>query len=232
MKVISFCLYGNLEKYCKGLYKNLLIIQDKLSDYKSFLYISSDVSEEWIKCYEKFSFVKIFRTKSTGHDNMIERFFAIDEENVDIAIIRDVDSRLNERDIWCIRDFEKSTYLFHTIRDHPDHKTLILGGLWGIKKECLPPNIKIKSLYNKLNPKNTIINKIQHDQHFLKYLVFPIVYNNMIVYTFSDKMKMYGNEEIKIIPFSVTNNDFCGLSIYFNENGEEIKEYIWNYYNY
>jgi hypothetical protein len=232
MKIISFCLYGNLKKYCKGLYENLKIIQDKLSDYNSFLYISSDVDEEWINKYKAFSFVKVFITNFTGHDNMISRFFAIDEEDVDIAIIRDADSRLHDRDIWCIRDFEKSSYMFHTIRDHPSHRAFILGGLWGIKKGCLPNKITIKSLYNKINPRNEVVNKIQFDQIFLKKIVYPIIHSKMIVYTFSEKMKMNDFENIKIIPLQIINNNFCGLSIYYDENEEEVKEYIWNYYDY
>jgi hypothetical protein len=225
MKVISFCIYGSNDKYCKGLNENLKLIQLNLSDYDVFIYIGNNVPLLWIDLYKSYSFVHLFYTNRIGHDNMINRFFAIDNNNVDIAIIRDADSRLHSRDIWCIKNFETSNFLFHTIRDHPEHRALILGGLWGVKKEL---NLHIEKLYNKYNINNIEINKIQHDQYFLRDIIYPLVKNNIIIYVFNEKMKMRENENIIKIPFNVIDHDFCGLSITYNNN-QEIKEYKFHF---
>jgi hypothetical protein len=227
MKVISFCIYGTNNKYCKGLDENLKLMQLNLSDFNAFIYVGDKVSQDWINQYETYSFVKLFYTDRIGHDNMINRFYAIDEENVDVAIIRDADSRLHERDIWCIRHFIESNYLFHTIRDHPEHRTLILGGLWGIKKNLL--NQKMSDLYLQFNSNNLSFNIVQHDQYFLRDIIYPLVNKNMIIYTFNEKMKMIDNEVMLKIPFAVINHDFCGLAINYDVSDNGVREYKWNY---
>jgi len=227
MKVISFCIYGSKDKYCKGLDENLKLMQCNLPDYTAFVYVGDEVPDHWIDKYKNYKFVKIIETGRIAHDNMINRFFAIDDPNVDIAHIRDVDSRLHERDIWCIKEFEKSSYSFYTIRDHPEHRAYILGGLWGIKKDCI--DYKIQDLYSKYNGSNQIINKIQHDQYFLRDIVYPAVCSSTVIYSFNEQMRMYKNEQIIKIPFNVIDDNFCGLAIDYDNSGNELKEYKWNY---
>ena len=225
MNIISFCIYGSTEKYCRGLIENLEIIKNKLPNYCVFIYMGNDVPEEYIKKYNSYSFVKIFITNKYGHDNMINRFYAIDEPNVNIAFIRDADSRIHERDLWCINHFIDSPYTFNTARDHPYHTSLIMGGLWGIKKNCL--QAKISDLYKKYNSKKSIINLIQHDQNFLRDIIYPLVNKNMIIYVYNIKMKMMPKEIIYKIPFNVVDNDFCGQVVIWTDN-IEIKNFIWN----
>jgi hypothetical protein len=227
MKVISFCIYGSKDKYCKGLDENLKLIQLNLPDYNVFIYTGDGVPDYWIETYKSYQFVTLIDTNRIGHDNMINRFFAIDNPDVSIAHIRDADSRLHERDIWCIKNFETSTNLFYTIRDHPEHRAYILGGLWGIKKECV--KITIQELYTKYNQSNEIINKIQHDQYFLRDIIYPLVSSSLVIYVFNERMIMNINEPIIKIPLQVINDNFCGLAIDFDLSGNEIKEYKWNY---
>jgi hypothetical protein len=225
MKVISFCIYGSNDKYCKGLDENLKLIQNNLSDYNAFIYIGDNVPEYWIEKYKSYQFVKLIETNRIGHDNRINRFFAIDDPKVEIAHSRDTDSRLHERDIWCIKEFEKSQYLFYAIRDHPAHGTPILAGLWGIKKRLI--NRPIKELYLEYNISNKIINKTQHDQDFLRDVIYLNICSIMIIYVFNKQMKMRYDENIFEIPFTVINDDFCGLVIDYDSDGNEIKPFKW-----
>lgn len=227
MKVISFCIYGSKDKYCKGLDENLKQIQTNLLNYNAFIYLGNDVPDVWVEKYKSYPFVRLIETGRIGHDNMINRFFAIDEQEVKIAHIRDADSRLHDRDIWCIKEFEKSSYLFYTIRDHPEHRAYILGGLWGIKKGCI--NYKIGDLYIKYNQSGKTINKIQHDQYFLRDIVYPAVISNGVFYVFNEWIRLDPKEQIVKIPFDIIDDNFCGLAIDFDESGNPIKEYKWNY---
>jgi hypothetical protein len=227
MKVISFCIYGSNDKYCKGLDENLKLMQKNLNDYNAFIYVGDNVPDHWIKCYKSYEFVTLFFTNQTGLGNRISRFFAIDHNDIDIAIVRDTDSRLHERDIWTIRQFETSSFTFYTIRDHPEHRAFILGGLWGIKKDCI--SSKIEDLYKQYNSNNLIFNDVQHDQNFLRDKLYSLVKDTMIIYTFNEKMRMTQNENIMKIPLNIINDDFCGLVIIYNDLGQEIKEYKWNY---
>lgn len=226
MKVISFCVYGDKDKYCRGLAENLILIRDILPDYHCFIYVGDRVPEHWIELYKSYPFVRIFFAGRIGHDNAINRFYAIDEPDVEIAFSKDIDARLHERDIWCIRHFEHSHFSFHTTRDHPYHGIEILAGIWGIKRGCLP--ITIAELYREYNPTGTTINKIQHDQYFLRDKIYPLVASKTIVYVFNEKMRRNNIETIKRIPFDVVDDNFCGLAITYDEHGNAIKEYKWD----
>jgi len=225
MKVISFCVYGDKDKYCRGLAENLVLIRDNLPDFHCFIYVGDRVPNHWIELYKSYSFVRLFFTGRVGHDNMVNRFYAIDEPDVDIAFVRDIDARVHERDIWCIRHFERSPFSFHTARDHPYHGIEILGGSWGIKRGCLP--ISIAELYRQYNPTGNTVDKIQHDQYFLRDKMYPLVVSKTIVYVFNDNMRRNAVEKIKRIPFDVINDDFCVLAITYDNHGNAIKEYKW-----
>jgi hypothetical protein len=51
----------------------------------------------------------------------------------------------------------------------------------------------------------------------------------MIIYTFNERMKMIHNEVMLKIPLAVTNDNFCGLAINYDDSDNEIREYKWNY---
>lgn len=225
MKVISFCIYGSTDKYCKGLDENLKLIQTNLPDYNVFIYLGDNVPENWINQYQTYTFVRIIKTYTIGMYNRCKRFLAIDEPDVELMVVRDTDSRLHDRDIWCIKQWEYSNYSCHIIRDHPEHRALILAGLWAIKKS----NLNMESLLKQYLNINSDINYVQYDQYFLRDIIYPLFCNNAIIYVFNERMKMKGTEYIYKIPFDVTNDDFCGLAIKYDETGQEIKEYKWNY---
>ena len=52
---------------------------------------------------------------------------------VDLYVSRDLDSRLNERELAAVQEWLDSSKEFHFMRDHPQHNTEILGGVWGCK---------------------------------------------------------------------------------------------------
>ena len=52
---------------------------------------------------------------------------------VDLYVSRDLDSRLNERELAAVQEWLDSSKEFHFMRDHPQHGTTILGGVWGCK---------------------------------------------------------------------------------------------------
>ena len=46
---------------------------------------------------------------------------------------RDLDALIVPREIAAVKDWIKSGKALHIMRDHPLHKTAILGGMWGLK---------------------------------------------------------------------------------------------------
>lgn len=214
MKVLSFCIFGSNEKYCRGLFENIEIIKNKLSSFHIFIYVGNDVPEEWIKKYSEYDKVKLIYTNRIGNNNRINRFFAIDDDNVDMMIVRDADSRIHDRDIWCINHFMYSEFGAHTIRDHPYHSIQMMGGLWGLKKGFL--NKPIKELYRLYNPEN-IIASIQHDQYFLRDVIYNLIEKYLVVYISLHELIYRENSTTHLfIPFPIKDNDFCGQVIEYN----------------
>jgi hypothetical protein len=122
---------------------------------------------------------------------MFWRFYPAGEQDVDVVIIRDCDSRLNNREKDAVNEWLNSDKGFHIMRDHPYHTTEILGGMWGSKKGVTP------------NIKQQIESYIkgdfwQVDQNFLRDIIYPIVKNNSLVHDeFFDKKPFPSKNEPK-----------------------------------
>jgi hypothetical protein len=136
-------------------------------------------------------------------------------------IVRDADSRIHKRDVWCILHFMQNKLMSHTTRDHPDHKTHIMGGLWGLKKGLL--NFKIKDLYISYNKINASHNAMQYDQSFLRDVLYKLIVQNMIIYVNNPNLRLFSNEMIYLIPFPIENDQFCGQVIDYNNDKPYIK---------
>jgi protein O-GlcNAc transferase len=224
--VISFCIYGSNKKYCKGLCENLEIMKNHMKNFYAFIYVAPDVPESYIETYKSYEFAKLFYTNISGAYNMMKRFLAIDEPDVQVMIVRDADSRLHNRDRTLIEHFVNSSYLFHAIRDHPFHHKEIMGGLFGIKKGAI--SVKMTDLIKKHNPTDSPNGvHYDYDQEFLRIHIYPIVKDKMIVYVYHPNMKKHG-ETVKIIPFLLENQDYCGLAIDYDEFGNETRPYEWS----
>jgi hypothetical protein len=178
-KVFSFCIYGTNKKYLDGLLENLKIIQKEFPLYHVFIYGGTDVPEEYIELYKQYK-VKYIACPYNDLQLMYERFFAIDCDDVEIMFVRDADSRIEQRDQWCIREFIALGQGFHIIRDHEHHSLRIMGGMWGMRKQ----NFNLRELYlswkqNHLN----VLTDYRSDQLFLGDCVYPLIKSSVLVHS-------------------------------------------------
>jgi hypothetical protein len=76
---------------------------------------------------------------------MLWRYRAIHLEDAEHVIFRDTDSRLSNREAQLVSTWLQSGKDLHIIRDHPNHTSAILGGLWGCEakalRDYLSPNV-------------------------------------------------------------------------------------------
>lgn len=175
VKVFSFCLYGSKDKYVKGLLKNIELISAEFPDFEIWVYIGDDVP--YLPTYSN---VKYIHTDVKGHENMFYRFFPIDDDDVEVAIVRDADSRVYSRDVRFIREFLESDKKFHNIKDHINHFHCgkILAGMWGIKKGLL--KVKLYKLY--LNWKtHSSTCEFWDDARFI-WEIYPLVMHSMLLH--------------------------------------------------
>ena len=106
MKIISFCLYGTKAIYYKGLIENIHIITKKLPDFLIYVYYGSDITKDKINNLRSLSDkVVLIATNKLGAGNMIDRLNPIKLDDTEIFFCRDADSRISERDLWCMKKF-------------------------------------------------------------------------------------------------------------------------------
>jgi hypothetical protein len=203
--VLSYCLYGTAEKYCRGMLRNLVDCAEQFPDADVWIVLGSDVPETYRRQYATFPNARLIPVSETGGVLMTYRFFCIDDPSVDAMIVRDADSRLTARDTVCIRTFLSTGAPAFTIRDHPFHGRKIMGGQWGLRAGRVP---SLREAYSRFCATYSRVGLYNSDQDFLDEVVYPRVVHEMIV--FSDGMCSPGETCLSIpIPRS-SDYDFCG----------------------
>jgi hypothetical protein len=191
-KIISFSLWGDNPTYTQGAIRNAELAKEIYSDWICRYYIGRSTPQQTIDTLSLFDNTEVIVMDVDGDwTGMFWRFYPAGEQDVDVVIIRDCDSRLNNREKEAVNEWLNSDKGFHIMRDHPYHKTEILGGMWGSKKGVTP------------NIKQQIESYIkgdfwQVDQNFLRDIIYPIVKNNSLVHDeFFDKKPFPSKNEPK-----------------------------------
>ena len=147
----------------------------------------------------------VYKNQNGNWDSMLWRFEAIFDNDVNIMICRDCDSRLSFREKKCVDKWLESDYGFHIIRDHPWHTTRILGGLWGVKKSMYEFIPKFENLLSEYKKRNN--NYYQNDQLFLKNTIYPLIKNQCLIH---DELIKYGDEKCNNFPSARYKTQYVG----------------------
>jgi len=207
VKVFSFCLFGppNPKYYPIPTLQNIYLIGTHFPGWKVYLYTAPDVDPGFLEQVAMYSNVVIRPTEKLGPVNMFYRFFAIDEPDVEIMMVRDLDSRVHWKDRWAIREFiDKPEFESHIIRDNIEHTSKIMGGMWGIRKTA---GICIEDLYKLFLDKPTD-RGFGADQSFLTDYIYPYIQSKALVH-YSNGRFITGEKAVQI-PFRFTNEFYCG----------------------
>lgn len=213
-KVITFSLWGNNPTYNIGSIKNAILAKEFYPDFECWFYIHEEtVPFETIENLSKLDNTKII-LKNGDLNNckpMMWRFEAIDEPDVEIMMSRDTDTRILLREKLAVDEWLNSDKLFHIMRDHPYHLEVIMGGMFGIKKNKIIENWKDKM--NTYNQNSTLYG---YDQYFLRDYVYPYIKDNVIIHaTFS----RFEGDKCLNFPIDYDNDyNFVGQYVYENEN--------------
>jgi len=212
-KIISYSLWGNDSKYTIGAVENAKLAKEIYPDWVCRFYIGTSTSDEIWDALNEFDNTELINMVTPGDwTGMFWRFYPASEDDVDVFLSRDTDSRLSEREKLAVDEWLLSNKGLHIMRDHPYHNSLIMGGMWGMKKGTFP---KMKEMIN------TYIKGDfwQVDQNFLNQIVYPICKSNSFVHDefmkFEDWKKPFPSKRI--------NKEFIG-EIY-DEKNERNKEH-------
>ncbi len=204
----SFCIYNGYNPlYYVGLLENIELIQKHFPEAFIYIYIGNDVPDWYVIELRVRKNVILRFTGETGPRNMIHRFFAIDEPEVDMMLVRDADSRVHWKDRWAIREFLNTpSAKVHVIRDNPEHATAIMGGLWGMRKIA---DMNIRALYDEHKISGAKGHGMGLDQDFLIDCVYPRVTSVMMIHS-SQTWRYRPFEVLNAFPFTYTNDIYCG----------------------
>lgn len=218
--VFSYSLFGTLDKYCKGMLRNVEEITKRFPDAEIWVYCGTDVPESILSSLKASSNVKLFFTNETGHVVKIFRYLPIDNPNVDICIVRDADSRVTQRDEQSIRDFLQTEKLTQIVRDHKVHTVPILGGMVSFRKGALPYAMRDLIAFFFTQDLANKVFEFEDDQNFLRKYVYPLVIQKALIQDEYDQPFEHPSMHVKISTPRVF-PDFVGQVYDFNEKGEE-----------
>lgn len=140
MKYVSFCLYGDDIKYYKGAEKNITLIKNLLPEWTTVIYYSpSNFKLEYVDILNELG-GKLINVDNIEFSKfltypMFWRYLIFFESGH--SIVRDLDSRISEREVTYIENWVNSNKDYFIIRDHPWH-SLVPGGLVGLKLDNNP----------------------------------------------------------------------------------------------
>ncbi len=165
-KLVCYSLWGDNPKYTIGAIKNAKQIKKIYPGWIARFYCGTSVPAEILEALQQEQAEIKLMNVPGDWSGMFWRFEAIADADVSVMISRDTDSRLTHRESAAVNEWLQSDKLFHVMRDHPEHNTEILGGMWGARKPILQDINHLMKAYNKGD-------FWQVDQNFLREVVWP-----------------------------------------------------------
>jgi hypothetical protein len=174
-KIISFSLWGDEPKYTAGALRNAELAELLFPGWTCRYYVATSVPQQVVSSLSSRPNTEIARVNQAGDwTGMFWRFRPCSDPTVEVMLSRDADSRLSMREREAVEQWLCSRCGFHILRDHPQHGTAILGGMWGAKAGALPQ-------MEELIERHTKGDYWQVDQDFLRDVVYPLVKNDALV---------------------------------------------------
>jgi len=239
-KVIAFSLWGNDPMYNVGAIKNASLVQMVYGNsWTSRFYLADDVPQETIEELNKVPNTECIMMGSPNDwYGTFWRFLAIDD--TDIAMFRDTDSRITDREYAAVKQWLDNDESVHIMRDHPYHSETILAGMWGCKSKDLINLInEFQYKNNDLPTVTTLKESIAHwtrykiieatteggvhnykgnDQQYLREVVYPCVYKSSFIHDsftsynpWSNRMNDGGNIRAEMFGSAELNTGFPSL---------------------
>jgi hypothetical protein len=132
-RIIAFSLWGSAPRYLVGAVRNAELAREHYPGWTCRFYVG-DVPVATVARLAAMPNVELVGMGRGGWKGLFWRFLPASEEDVEVVIVRDVDSRLGAReraavDAWLAGDKD-----VHIMRDHPEHEAAMLAGMWGVRR--------------------------------------------------------------------------------------------------
>lgn len=203
MNVIAFSLYGNIPKYVVGAIENAKLARMIYPGWRCIFYVNDTVpSQAILELVANDADVRSVSDRHPLQNGPLWRYLTADSENV--WLIRDVDSRLNDREKSAVDEWLRSGKKYHIMRDHPHHIARIMAGMFGGRSPITGVLDKIMhwGLSNDLTSKFA-------DQLFLSDVVYPAIKHDSLIH---DAFHLHHDEDVRPYPTPYVDR-FVGESI-------------------
>lgn len=222
-KIISFSLWGSHPLYTYGAIENALLAKDIYPGWICRFYYNDSVPFKIINALKDMTNTELIKMNAKNNaSNAAWRFRPLFENDVDIMISRDTDSRLNIRESEAVAEWLNSAKDFHIMRDHPYHKDLILAGMFGCRRNILHSLKKTFEEYD-------FNHEFGIDQLFLKEKIYEFIKNNVFVhdnyFNYEECKKSFNNNNCNNYSYvGEIIHDISTACKYLNEPIFEIKD--------
>jgi hypothetical protein len=148
-------------------------------------YVSQEVQDPVIRQLRDAGAEVARRQRRYEADGLFWRFFPASESGVDAVIVRDVDSRLSERERLAVEEWLDSGAAIHIMRDHPNHRNLIMGGMWGCRAGAIPSVRRLiwNWRWRRWRKGLPAFDRYGLDQLFLSEMVYPRCRHSACIHT-------------------------------------------------
>ena len=174
-KVISFAIYGKYPEYTWGALDNARHARWYYPGWICRFYVADDVPRGIVSRLRDHGAEVINMGQYIRHEARLWRFLVAVDPDVDIAIVRDTDSRFSKYELIMVNEWLASSKKFHVM--YPINDFPIQAGMWGIRgsvpefREPLENVLQSPDFYSK-----------RADQHFLSHNLYPLTKGNVYVH--------------------------------------------------
>lgn len=227
MNVISFALWGDNPMYYVGAVKNCLVARQHYRGWKLLFYVAPGLVHVSHILRALGAEVRPIAPAETTHDYLYYRMLPVLDHGVDCVLFRDCDSRLNEREAVCVKEWTDSDAPVHGIRDHRMHTAELMGGMWGCRPAALlrlAPDFdeQLQTYMSEIRdgtaPQMRRIGRMHYsDQTWLRNYLWPLVKDHALIH--DNRRRITATE--RVIKHKLKNDwDFVGQA--YNADGEPI----------
>lgn len=177
-KIISFSVWGKSPQYSIGAIKNAKLAMELFPNWICRIFVDDTVPIEYQNIMVELPNVELVEVDDKCVFGAFWRFYSMFQNEDDIVISRDSDSRISKREVKCVNEWLDSGKKFSIIRDHYTHYDWpILAGMWGMRGSLDDDIFSTMKEYSKHHFYTS-------DQIFLKEIIWKIAENNCMIHGF------------------------------------------------
>jgi tetratricopeptide (TPR) repeat protein len=179
--VIAFSIWGTNIRYLKGAVTNAIVARYLYPGWTARFYTDQSTPAGFLdELKRNGAEVVQIDDLEANRFGLFWRFLVEDDPEVDLYLVRDADAVMNVKERWAVADWLSSGKAFHVMRDSPQHSELMLAGLWGAHRGNIGD--MRRRIEGAVAAGRSIANYINHDQHFLRAEIWPVVRNSVKIH--------------------------------------------------